>query len=80
MKLKVYESVKRTKSIEGQRFEIINGYSKISDLQFWEENPRIFSLLEKERLENTVSKNIIFVFLLIFLSFNYADFLKPIPT
>ena len=60
MKLKVYESVKRTKSIEGQRFEIINGYSKISDLQFWEENPRIFSLLEKERLENTVSKNIIF--------------------
>ena len=48
MKLKVYESVKRTKSIEGQRFEIINGYSKISDLQFWEENPRIFSFWKKK--------------------------------
>ncbi len=60
MPLKVYDSVNRTKSIEGQKFIVTNGYAKISDLQFWDGNPRIYSLLEKERLENTVSKNIIF--------------------
>ena len=60
MPLKIYDSVRRTKSIEGQKFVVTNGYAKISDLQFWDGNPRIYSLLEKERLENTLSKNIIF--------------------
>ena len=60
MPITVYDSVKRTISIEGQKFDVTNGYAKIEDLQFWDGNPRIYSLLEKERLENTISKNVIF--------------------
>ncbi len=60
MPIKVYDPVSRTKYIEGQKFDITNGYANISDLQFWDGNPRIYSLLEKERLENTISKNLIF--------------------
>ena len=60
MPLSVEDSVKRTISIEGQKFDVLNGYAKIADLQFWEGNPRIFSLLEKHRSENSVDKNAIF--------------------
>lgn len=69
MPLSINDSVKRTISIEGQKFDVINGYAKIADLQFWEGNPRIYSLLEKHRLENSVDKNAIFEIMRLFPDF-----------
>ena len=69
MPLNIYDAVERKKSVGGKKFTVINGYADISDLQFWEDNPRIYSLLDKERSENTVNKNIIFDKLRVFPDF-----------
>lgn len=60
MKLKITDKVKRTRTIEGQTFDVINGYANIADLHFWDENPRIYSLLDDERLENVINKDLIY--------------------
>jgi uncharacterized tellurite resistance protein B-like protein len=60
MPLSLSDSVSRRISIEGQKFDVQNGYAKITDLQFWEGNPRVYSLLQKHRDEKTITKNIIF--------------------
>lgn len=70
MPLNIYDAVERKKSVGGKKFTVINGYADISDLQFWEDNPRIYSLLDKERSENTVNKNIIFEKLRVFPDFD----------
>lgn len=60
MKLKLRDKVKRKMMIKGTSYDVWNGYAKISDLQFWDSNPRIHSLLEKERLDNTINKELIY--------------------
>ena len=70
MPLSLSDSVSRRISIEGQKFDVKNGYAKITDLQFWEGNPRVYSLLEKHRTEKTITKNIIFETMRLFPDFD----------
>ncbi len=60
MKLKIRGSQARPKTIQGKQYSVINGYAKIADLHFWEDNPRIYSLLEDERDTGTISRAEIF--------------------
>ena len=60
MKLKIRGSQIRPKTIQGKQYSVINGYAKIADLHFWEDNPRIYSLLEDERDTGTISRAEIF--------------------
>ncbi len=60
MKLKIRGSQTRPKTIQGKQYSVINGYAKIADLHFWEDNPRIYSLLEDERDTGTISRAEIF--------------------
>jgi len=60
LKLKIKNDVIRPRSIEGKSFQSTNGYVDIADLHFWEENPRIFSLLDEERATNAITKDVIF--------------------
>ncbi len=60
MKLKIRGSQARPKTIQGKQYTVINGYAKIADLHFWEDNPRIYSLLEDERDTGTISRAEIF--------------------
>jgi len=70
MPLNIKDQAKRPITIEGTTFEVTNGYVNISDLHFWEGNPRIYSLLDKNRAEGNITKNIIFEKMKMFPDFN----------
>tara|TARA_B100000242_G_scaffold294119_1_gene274923 strand:+ start:3636 stop:4820 length:1185 start_codon:yes stop_codon:yes gene_type:complete len=60
MKLKIRGKQIRPKTIQGKKYSVINGYAKITDLHFWKDNPRIYSLLDEERDAKSISKAVIF--------------------
>ena len=60
MKLKLKDQVIRKKTIQGNSYKVYNGIAKTGDLHFWEDNPRIYSLLEEEREIGNISKAVIF--------------------
>lgn len=70
MKLKLRDKIKRPKMIAGNEYTVWEGYAKISDLQFWDSNPRIYSLLERERLENIINKQVIYQTMVTFPDFD----------
>lgn len=69
MRLKLRDKVKRKMMIKGTSYDVWNGYAKISDLQFWDSNPRIHSLLDKERKDGTLNKNLIYKTMISFKDF-----------
>lgn len=60
MTLLIENSVPREKTISGHKLIIENGYVKINHISFWHDNPRIYSLLDAERGEHNLDKEIIF--------------------
>jgi len=70
MKLRLRDKVKRKMMIKGTSYDVWNGYAKISDLQFWDSNPRIHSLLDKERRDGSLNKNLIYKTMISFKDFD----------
>ena len=70
MKLKLRDKIRRPKMIAGNSYNVWEGYAKISDLQFWDSNPRIYSLLERDRHEGTINKEVIFQTMITFPDFD----------
>lgn len=60
MTLKIRDETLRPKKLGKTKFNVKNGYAKIHDLHFWEDNPRIYSILQDKRDENELNKSYIF--------------------
>lgn len=70
MPLTIKDAASRPITIEGQTFKVTNGFVNISDLHFWEGNPRIYSKLENHRADGSITKNVIFEEMKMFPDFN----------
>lgn len=60
MTLLIENTASREKTISGHKLIIKNGYVKINHINFWHDNPRIYSLLDNERSEHNLDKEIIY--------------------
>lgn len=60
MSIKLRDEAERPKTLSKTKFDVKNGYAKIRDLHFWEDNPRIYSILEQKRDEDELNKSYIF--------------------
>tara|TARA_B110000977_G_scaffold104707_1_gene136624 strand:+ start:3526 stop:4677 length:1152 start_codon:yes stop_codon:yes gene_type:complete len=60
MELNIENASTKEKGISGHKIQITNGYVKINHITFWGDNPRIYSLLDDERLDKTLDRDIIF--------------------
>ena len=70
MSLELRDSVTRVMMIKGAEYKVENGFAKISDLQFWDSNPRIYSKLEQQRKDGTITKDLIYNTMISFKDFD----------
>ena len=60
MNLVVEQESFKKKSISGHEIELSHGFVKINHISFWEDNPRIYSLLDLEREDETIDADLIY--------------------